>query len=148
MLILFAAALLSVGQDPGPPPDCANAANTIEINECAAADVAAEEDRMAAYLAAAVEVLRKGAESLEPAEAAVADLLDSQTAWRAYADSACGAVHTRWLAGTIRTLMALNCQKRLTRQRSHTLWTEYLTHPDGTPSDWPDPSSAPEPVGD
>ncbi|MFN3930959.1 MAG: lysozyme inhibitor LprI family protein [Brevundimonas sp.] len=149
MLILLAAAVISAGQDPvAPPQDCASPANTIEMNDCAAAEVAAEEARMAAYLAASIKVLRDEAESPELAAAVVAELHASQTAWQAYADSACRTVYTRWQSGTIRNLMALGCRERLTRERTHTLWADYLGYMDSTPPILPEPLPLPRNAGD
>lgn len=149
MLVLLAATLISFGQDPADRSlDCAQASNTMEINECAGLDVQAEERRMATYLAAAVGALRDQAESPEQAEVAIAELQAGQAAWRTYADSACAAVYTRWQAGTIRVLMSLSCLERLTQQRSHTLWTEYLTYMDSTPPALPEPLPVSRPAED
>ncbi|MDY6925294.1 MAG: lysozyme inhibitor LprI family protein [Pseudomonadota bacterium] len=148
MLILLAAALISVGQDPvGPPLDCRSPSNTIEMNDCAAADVVKEEARMATYLAAAIDVLRDEAESPELAAAVVAELQSSQKAWQAYADSACRTVYTRWQSGTIRNLMALGCRERLALERTHTLWADYLVYLDSTPPTLPEPLAAPRVAG-
>ena len=144
MLILLAAALISAGQNPaGPPPDCRSPSNTIEMNDCAAAEVAREEARLATYLAAAIEVLREEAESPELAATVVAELQASQKAWQAYADSACRTVYTRWQSGTIRNLMALGCRERLTLERSHALLADYLVYLDSTPPALPEPLAAP-----
>jgi len=147
MLILLVAALIAPGQDRAEPPlDCREAMTTLEINDCAAKDVATQEARMATYLAASVEVLRTEAEGPEQAKTVIAELQASQKAWQAYADSACGTVYTRWQSGSIRNLMALTCRERLTQQRTHTLWTDYLLYLDDTPPDLPEPlpRSSPE----
>ena len=142
MLILLAAALLMV-QEPEPSLDCANASNTIEINDCAARDVAIGQARLETYLAASIEVLRTEAETPDAAATVVSELHASQTVWQAYADSACSTVYTRWQSGTIRNLMALSCRRRLTQERTHTLWADYLVSLGGDEPVLPEPLPTP-----
>jgi len=142
MLILLAAAFLAV-QDPGSELDCANASNTLEINDCATKDVATEQARLETYLAASVGVLRDEAKTPEAATTVVTELQASQKAWQAYADSACSTVYTRWQSGTIRNLMALSCRRRLTQDRSHSLWADYLVSLGGEEPVLPEPLFTP-----
>lgn len=125
ILILAAVALLS--QDPVSTVDCEIAMSTVDMNECALQDVRAEEARMGLYLDAAVNVLRTDAETPELAEQVVSELHASQKRWVEYARSACDLVYRRWQGGTIRDLMALGCRQQMTQERSHTLWSAYIS---------------------
>lgn len=133
--IMLAASM--VAQDPV-PAECREAGTTIEINECFAALAEAERLRMDAYYAVAVSTLREEAE--DGGEQAVADLEAGQKAWETYAEAACGAVYTRWQAGTIRVVKALQCQRDLTRERTQHLWREYISYEDSTPPPLPEPT--------
>jgi hypothetical protein len=53
--------------------------------------------------------------------------------------SECGAVYKNWIGGSIRGSMALNCQDRLTRMRTYTIWLHWLTYMDSTPPLLPRP---------
>ena len=127
-----------------PPPKCPGD-NTIEINDCMAATLTkaqAEQDR---YLAAARKRLKSQAGDDPGSAKALAELDKVQAAWVAYSKADCDAVYDAWSAGTIRGAMALTCQIDLTRQRTHTIWSEWLTYMDSTPPDLPEPSTAPAP---
>lgn len=123
--------------------DCSQAMTTIEINACIGRDLDLEQERMNLYLDTAFAVLREEAagagEGLDEANALIAEIEAGQTLWQAYADKACAAVYTRWQSGTIRVAMALDCQIELTRQRTHHLWSEYLSFPDSTEPILPEP---------
>ena len=123
--------------------DCSQAMTTVEINECVGRDLDLEQQRMGDYLDATVnrltEEAMEGGESLDQADAVIAEVREGQTLWQAYADKACDAVYTRWQAGTIRVVMALECHIELTRQRTHHLWSEYLSFPDSTEPLRPEP---------
>ncbi|WP_299171767.1 lysozyme inhibitor LprI family protein [uncultured Brevundimonas sp.] len=140
MLALVAAGLIA--QTPAAPADCAKAATTPEINACAAQDLAAETERMETYLAAARRKALaddQGASDNGPASSQRAYLDNGQTAWVAYRDIVCNGVYNRWSGGTIRTLMALNCSTRMTRERTQVIWRDFLTYADATPPILPEP---------
>lgn len=124
--------------------DCSQAMTTIEVNECIGRDLELEQERMNLYLDTAFAVLREEAvgagEGPDEANALIAEIQAGQTLWQAYADKACAAVYTRWQSGTIRVAMALDCQIELTRQRTHHLWSEYLSFEDSTPPILPEPA--------
>ncbi len=138
--LVMAAHLLA--QDPA-PAGCTQALTTLEMNDCHAEDLRLETERMGAYLAASVAQVRleaeESGEGVDAVEGLVAEIEASQTLWSAYTDQACMAVYTRWQGGTIRVLMALGCKITLTRERTHHLWTEYLSLPDETPALVPEP---------
>ena len=45
-------------------------------------------------------------------------LRDAQRAWIAYRDAECGLEYARWIGGTIRTIVAANCQMTETAERA------------------------------
>ncbi len=127
-----------------PPPKCPGD-NTIEINDCMSATLTKAQGDLDRYLAAARKRLKSEAADDAGSAAALADLDKVQAAWVAYSKSDCDAVYDAWSAGTIRTAMALTCEIDLTRQRTHTVWSEWLTYMDSTPPILPEPSTAPAP---
>lgn len=140
MLTLLAALTLGLAvQDSQPPLDCANAMTTVEMNDCAALDVEAEEVRMRTYLARSLEAVRETSDSPELGVEAAAQMAEAQTAWEAYVEAECGAVYTRWQGGTIRVLMALGCKRELTLERTRHLWGAFLSYPDGSEPLLPEP---------
>ncbi len=101
--------------------------------------------------------LRRCRARLERAEARMTEYLDAalktvghddaqtllmqstQEGFLAYRGGECGAVHEKFAGGTIRTTMYLNCATRLTNQRTHTIWRNWLTYMDSTPPILPEP---------
>ncbi|MDE0552455.1 hypothetical protein OU793_24315, partial [Vibrio sp. VP6] len=59
---------------------------------------------------------------------------------QAYMSSHCDSVYTQWRDGTIRGVMAISCKTKLTKQRTHELWENFLTYMDSTPPVLPEPS--------
>ena len=140
MLTLLAVLTLSLpAQDALPPLDCKNPRNTLEINECAAAEVAAEEARMQTYLTRAMEAVRESADSPELGEDAAAQMAQAQAAWEAYAEAECSAVYKQYEGGSIRGLMRLSCTRDLTLERTHHVWETYLTFLDSSEPLLPEP---------
>lgn len=142
--VVLAAAL--AGQEPGPPGDCAQAMTTLEINACAMADLEAETARMELYLEAArarTAEMDQSPDFAQPADQ-VRYLAEAQAAWEIYASAVCDGVYDQWKEGAIRTVMAIDCRIRLTRERTHTIWRHQLSYVDSTPPVLPEPV---EPVG-
>lgn len=135
---IFALTLGFAAQDE-PPLDCANAMTTMEMNDCAALDVEAEEVRMRTYLARSIKAVRDDSDSLELGLEAASQMATAQTAWEAYVEAECGAVYTHWQGGTIRVLMALGCKRELTLERTRHLWRTFLSFPDGSEPLLPEP---------
>jgi uncharacterized protein YecT (DUF1311 family) len=119
--------------------------NTIEINDCMSATLTKAQADLDRYLAAARKRLKSEAADDAGSAAALADVDKVQAAWVAYSKADCDAVYDNWSAGTIRTAMALTCEIDLTRQRTHTVWSEWLTYMDSTPPILPEPSTATAP---
>ena len=132
------------GADPSP---CAEATTTLAMGECLAREVGRAERRLERVLAAAEARLeRERSEAWRPAaiEPPV-DLAAGQRLWLAYRQAHGGAIASRWRGASLRPVVTAECLLRLTRQRSHELWSAFLTFPDGTPPLLPDPT-APEPT--
>jgi len=99
--------------------DCPNVNTTLEENECL--KTAAETTR--ANFTAFYDNLKKLI-SLDPSSVAALD--DSQKAWTAYRDKACGAIHEFFRDGTIAPSADMSCDIRLTRSRMRDLNAMYL----------------------
>ncbi len=46
--------------------------------------------------------------------------------------SHCNSVYTQWRDGTIRGIMFTSCKIQLTKQRTHRVWSYFLTRLDST----------------
>lgn len=129
---LFGALLVgsAPAQDEWADVDCRSPGSTIEQNVCAGREVETLERELRRYTDAAYAVLRDD-EDGEP-EALIAEITESERLWKAYADSACGAVYTHWMSGSIRNVMAASCRMKLIKERTHYIWREYLVSMEGT----------------
>lgn len=103
------------------PPACAGQAarecqerpggdTTLGITECLMAETAVWDTLMQAALARQQGTL--GTPAL------VAQLTAAQTAWATYRDTQCGLIYGIWIDGSIRTIMAADCQLVMTAQRA------------------------------
>lgn len=144
---LLAADGIAAAQPSGPASACAEATTTLAMGECLAREVRRADRRLERVLAAAQARLeRERREALRPLDAAERiDLAPSQRLWLAYRQAHCGAISRRWSGASLRPVATAECLLRLTRERSHELWSAFLTFPDGTPPLLPDPT-APEPT--
>lgn len=113
--------------------DCDHAMTTLDINQCAAKQLESAQTELSQYVEASVTHHADDPEL-------VAAIENSQQAWEAYAIAHCDAVHTQWREGSIRGVMALTCKTQLTQQRTHTVWSSFLTYMDSTPPVLPEPS--------
>ncbi len=137
MIALLVAVVGTLGtQPPVTAMFCRNAATTIDMNDCLAAEVAKATTVLDHY--------RKAARARIAADTATStsvlpafDAADAQ--WRRFAEANCSAVYTLWEGGTIRGAVAATCQIRLVRLRTHELWGEWLTNMDSTPPVLPEP---------
>lgn len=133
--LLFVLALASA-----PRPSCPDARTTVEVNECLSEALKGFDGEMKRYYEAAVKRLK--AEQRPAADEALTGLVRAQEAWRTYRDAECGALYAYWREGTIRTSFELECDIRLTRARTVSLWRDWLTYPDSTPAILPRPDLA------
>ncbi|HWF78160.1 MAG TPA: lysozyme inhibitor LprI family protein [Caulobacteraceae bacterium] len=134
--ILAAASVASA--PPAPKLSCPGE-NTLEINDCQAVRLAAAEGELERYLAAARRRLKADAEGDAGVAKALAGFDRIQAAWRAYRDAECDALYDYWSSGTIRTSIELTCKIDLTRERTHAVWSDWLTYMDSTPPILPEP---------
>ncbi|MCH8503440.1 MAG: DUF1311 domain-containing protein [Ectothiorhodospiraceae bacterium] len=125
LLVLFPVLLLA-------EPDCDKAISTPDINRCAAIELDTAEQEMQRYLEVSLEHNAHDAEL-------VASIEQAQDAWQAYAGAHCDSIHTMWREGTIRGVMAISCRTRLTRTRTHELWSAFLTYMHSTEPRLPEP---------
>ncbi|ULN67058.1 DUF1311 domain-containing protein [Vibrio gigantis] len=112
--------------------DCENAMNTLEINHCAALELESAQLELEKYLAASFEHNSYDAEL-------VSSIKSAQESWQAYMTAHCDSVYTQWRDGSIRGVMALSCKTKLTKQRTHEVWENFLTYMDSTPPVLPEP---------
>lgn len=112
--------------------DCENARTTLEINQCAKMELESAQAKLAEYLQASFE---RHADDPE----LVAAIKTAQEDWQAYLTSHCDAVYKHWRDGTIRGVMSLSCKTKLTKQRTHEIWANFLTYMDDSPPVLPEP---------
>ncbi len=112
--------------------DCNNAITTYDMNRCAAKEVEAADIRLEQYLA-------KAKEKYADDKAVFKSIENGQMAWLAYRKTHCDSVREIWSGGTIRGVMVSGCKLQLTKERTHTIWADYLTYMDSTPPLLPEP---------
>lgn len=141
MLLLIVAASLATART-GSTPDPCDGSTTIAMNACLAGKLERAEAELARYDAAALARLREAAQEAEngSSEAALPTMFEKAArAWAAYRDTECDALYAKWSGGTIRTAMGLSCRLSMTRQRTRTIWRNWLTYADSTPPVLPEP---------
>ena len=112
--------------------DCNNAVNTLQINECASIELDSAKVELSKYLDASYEHNSYDPELVKAIKVA-------QNYWQDYMSSHCDAVYTQWREGTIRGVMAISCETKLTKQRTYEVWVNFLTYMDSTPPVLPEP---------
>lgn len=112
--------------------DCDKAVSTLEINQCAAIELGMAQSEMNRYLAASFKN-----KSYDPE--LIAAVKVAQKNWETYMSSHCDSVYTQWREGTIRVVKSILCETKLTRQRTHEIWSNFLTYMDSTPPVLPEP---------
>lgn len=146
--MIAALALMVLGQAQVQPqlqsqPDPCEGSTTIAVNQCLANQRDSALAEMNRYLDAAR--IRSIQQAGDPPLASKKDLLTgfdaAQDAWEKYRSAQCGNIYDFWRSGTIRGAMALDCDIRLIRARTHFLWESFLTYPDSTPPILPEPAS-------
>lgn len=115
--------------------DCSNSIDvktTIDMNECLSNNLSIARAEMNKYLQASMDRSKFDSELIKSIKIAQKD-------WETYTSSNCDSVYTEWREGTIRNAMAITCDIRLTKQRTHELWENFLTYMDSTPPVLPEP---------
>tara|TARA_R110001583_G_scaffold48129_3_gene150587 strand:+ start:798 stop:1205 length:408 start_codon:yes stop_codon:yes gene_type:complete len=114
--------------------DCNKAVSTLDINDCAGVELNKAELEMANYLAKSKEQNSYDKELITAIEKA-------QQAWQTYAEAHCDSIYTMWREGSIRGVMFLSCKTKLTKQRTHEIWSNFLTYMDSTSPVLPEPKA-------
>ena len=112
--------------------DCNNAMTTIEINNCAGLVLENAEKEMNTYLL-------KSKEHHHYDHALIKSIESAQKSWSVYAQTHCDSIYTMWREGSIRGVMYLSCKTNITKQRTHDIWSSFLTYMDSTPPVLPEP---------
>lgn len=112
--------------------DCDKAMTTPQINYCAGVELEKVQLEMNTYLTKSKEHNNYDPELIQSISVA-------QKAWSLYAKAHCESIYTKWRDGTIRGVMFLNCKTKLTKQRTHEIWANFLTFMDSTSPVLPEP---------
>lgn len=112
--------------------ECGYRENTLSIDQCRTEVVEAAKQEMERYYQKAKEARRDYPEVVRALEA-------SQKNWLDYEQNYCDSVYQSWIEGTIRGSMYLSCAYRLTKERTHNLWSDHLSSMDSTPPILPEP---------
>ncbi|GHE22233.1 lysozyme inhibitor LprI family protein [Halomonas urumqiensis] len=129
--IALASLSVTVGAD-DTALDCDNAVSTLEINQCASIELESAQAELTRYLEASFEHNVHDPELIESIKMAQKD-------WQDYMSSHCDSVYTQWRDGTIRGVMTISCKTKLTKRRTHEIWSNFLTYMDGAPPVLPEP---------
>ncbi|ROT98742.1 DUF1311 domain-containing protein [Marinobacter sp. R17] len=127
LLLLGASSLALAAGD-----DCKNPVSTMDIELCNAKAVDQAEGEMDKYLEASLQ-------RNKDEESTIRLINESQEAWEAYRTKHCDTVFRRWGDDTIRVQKRGECKLRLTRARTHEIWTSFLADDDNTSPDLPEP---------
>jgi uncharacterized protein YecT (DUF1311 family) len=131
-------ALLSMGSNPpdGIKPNCRG--STLEINACLQDRLDRSQTRLERYIQAAIDRHTDADGKIDPV---VLGIQSSQAAFEAYRGIECDSVYEEWKQGTIRDAMSLNCRMKLTDERAHVVWRNWLQFMDSTPPILPEPKA-------
>ena len=131
--IALLAATLSLSVSASEPIlDCENAITTLDINQCATIELKSANTEMLAYL-------EKSYQHYDYDPTLIKAIKFAQKDWQNYMTSHCDSVYTQWRSGTIRGVMAISCKTKLTKQRTHEIWQNFLIYMDSTPPVLPEP---------
>lgn len=108
--------------------------STLEVEACWKSKLDQGKEDLNRYVAAVINRIEK-----ENTPQTLKAFKAGQDAWVIYRDHECSAVYTAWEPGTIRGSMALVCMQRLTEDRTHEIWRDWLTYMDNTPPILPEP---------
>ncbi|OOF19929.1 hypothetical protein BZJ17_14650 [Salinivibrio sp. IB574] len=126
--------LCAVGSDEH--VDCDKAVSTQDINYCASLELSEAKQTLDKYLSTSLEH-----NSYDPE--LVAAIKTAQKNWYKYMSSHCDAIYTQWREGSIRGVMSISCQTKLTQARTYEMWENFLTYMDSTPPILPEPEMWP-----
>lgn len=112
--------------------NCNDPISTLEVNVCAGIELEHAQQEMNHYLLKSKLHLSYDAQLVTAIDKA-------QKAWLNYSEAHCDAIYTKWRDGSIRGVMSLNCKIALTEQRTHQIWSNFLTYMDSTEPVLPEP---------
>jgi uncharacterized protein YecT (DUF1311 family) len=149
MSALLVLALTSTLATHGTPetPACPDG-TTLDTNRCFSGRLERADSDLARYAAAVRARLKQEAAEATSGDTSAADAAKgfeaAEKLWSGYREAECGAVYSYWSGGTIRDVEELDCQIKLTRLHTHSIWLQWLTYMDSTPPILPEPPVAPE----
>jgi uncharacterized protein YecT (DUF1311 family) len=111
---------------------CADSKDTIEERNCMSAQVDKVEQKLVRYIDAAKERISED-------KNIALSLDEAQKAWLSYRLVHCGDVYKYWFQGTYRYRASLQCMLDLTQERTHDIWSAYLTYTDSNDGVLPEP---------
>ena len=106
-----------------PAAPCAEATTTLAMTECLMVEVRRADAELERILLTAQQRIQ-GEQPI--------DLAATQRLWVAYRQAHCGDIASRWRGASLRPVVTAECLLRLSRTRSHELWSAYLRSPEGT----------------
>ena len=128
--LIISAMMISATTIAAPCPGASNP----EVEACLKSDLDRSQADLKRYAAAATSRIRK-----EDTPQTLQAFENAQDAWSVYSDRECKGVYEAWGPGTIKGGMALICLRRLTEDRTHEIWRDWLTYMDSTPPILPEP---------
>ena len=105
-----------------PAAPCAEATTTLAMTECLMVEVRRADAELERILLTAQQRIQ-GEQPI--------DLAATQRLWVAYRQAHCGDIASRWRGASLRPVVTAECLLRLSRTRSHELWSAYLRSPEG-----------------
>lgn len=105
---------------------------TYAINQCLAGVLERADERRKRYFDTATG-------SADDASELAGLMRKSSEGFEAYRENECGSVYEQWKDGSIRNAMFLRCSIRLTDQRTHDIWRNWLTYQDSSEPILPEP---------
>lgn len=118
------------------PAICEHVGSTPELDACQAEYSRRADRELARYVAAARKRLTddsRDAFTGGSAKAALAEFDAAQAAWGPFRKAECSAVYTQHRGGTIRGSMYETCWRRMTEDRTRSVWVNWLQYMDSTP---------------
>lgn len=111
---------------------CRDSVDTIKERDCMSTEVDKADRKLSEYIEAAKERISEDS-------TVVLSLTETQKAWLSYRTAQCGDVYKYWSQGTYRYRASLQCMLDLTKERTHDIWSAYLTYVDSTAAVLPEP---------
>jgi uncharacterized protein YecT (DUF1311 family) len=111
---------------------CHDSADTIKERDCMSTEVDKADKKLSEYIEAAKDRISEDS-------TVMLSLTETQKAWLSYRTAHCGDVYAYWSQGTYRYRASLQCMLDLTKERTHDIWSAYLTYVDSSAAILPEP---------